>query len=452
MTQLNRFFSWLAPFIAVSAILAAPWPAMAQPGGKYPPVISSFEVIPSDQLVPGSDLEIRVTGTPRGQARVKFSGVNKTIALREVERGVYEGSYTLSRRDRLGPQPTSQATLRVRNQSTTANLALVNAPTPPVAVRPPPPPVAQPSPSPAIAAPNIERFVVTPVARIEPGAELRFTLFGTPGARALLTIDGVVRDVAMQEVRPGRYEGAYTIRRNDNFPPSLNIVGTLEANGQINRSKLNQALLVDARPPTIRNLAPRNNETIAANPVSVSATFDDSGGVGVDPKSVKFFLGGQDLTANASITPQFLTWRGELRPGNYPVDITAADNAGNSVRQTWTFIVAGPQAVVPVATLPLEIINHANNAQVGSGVVEVRGRTAPDAKVDVQVQAIAAVAGFFGINQQVLNQSVRADASGNFVFSFQPQVPVPGARYESTITATKGNLTRELKLVLFQQR
>ncbi len=450
MTQLNRLLSWLAPLLAACAIVVAPLQAAAQPGSKFAPVISSFEVIPSDQLVPGSDLEIRVTGTPRGQARVRFSGVNKTIVLKEVERGVYEGSYTLSRRDRLGPQPTSQATLRVRNQSTTANLALVNPP-PPVATRPPVP-APLPSPPPVAAAPTIERFGVTPVARIEPGAELRFTLFGTPGARALLTIDGVVRDVAMQEVRPGRYEGAYTIRRNDNFPPSLNIVGTLEANGQITRSRLNQALLVDARPPTIRNLAPRNNETIAANPVSVSATFDDSGGVGVDPKSVKFFLGGQDLTANASITPQFLTWRGELRPGNYPVDITAADNAGNAVRQTWTFIVAGPQAAVPVATLPLEITNHANNAQVGSGVVEVRGRTAPDAKVDVQVQAIAAVAGFFGINQQVLNQSVRADASGNFMFSFQPQVPVPGARYESTITATKGNLTRELKLVLFQQR
>ena len=451
MTQSNRFLSWLAPLLAVCAIVVAPLQATAQPGSKFPPVISSFEVIPSDQLVPGSDLEIRVTGTPHGQARVRFSGVNKTIVLKEVERGVYEGSYTLSRRDRLGPQPTSQATLRVRNQSTTANLALVNPPPPPVATRPPVP-APLPSPTPVAAAPTIERFGVTPVARIEPGAELRFTLFGTPAARALLTIDGVVRDVAMQEVRPGRYEGAYTIRRNDNFPPSLNIVGTLEANGQITRSRLNQALLVDARPPTIRNLAPRNNETIAANPVSVSATFDDSGGVGVDPKSVKFFLGGQDLTGSASITPQFLTWRGELRPGNYPVDITAADNAGNSVRQTWTFIVAGPQAAVPAATLPLEIINHANNAQVGSGVVEVRGRTAPDAKVDIQVQAIAAVAGFFGINQQILNQSVRSDASGNFVFSFQPQVPVPGARYESTITATKGNLTRELKLVLFQQR
>ncbi|UUZ72034.1 Ig-like domain-containing protein [Polaromonas sp. P1(28)-8] len=338
----------------------------------------------TDQLAPGSDLSFTLEGTPRGRASVRLSGINKNIVLSEVERGVYEGSYTLSRRDRLGPQPTATATLRVRNVSKVVTQALAAGP-PPVA-SPPPPPAAPPL--------AIERFTVVPVARIEPGAELRFAAAGTPGARATLSIDGVVQSVPMQEVRPGRYEGAYTIRRNDNFPPSLNIVATLEGNGQTIRSRLNQALLVDARPPTVRNLAPQNNETVAGNPVSVSATFDDRGGVGVDPKSVKIMIGGQDVTRNASITPQFLTWRGDLRPGAHSVEVTAADMAGNAVRQTWVFNVAGPQTPPPAATLPLQITSHANNAQISSGTVEVRGRTAPDTKVDVQVQVIASVAGF----------------------------------------------------------
>ncbi len=363
--------------------------------------------------------------------------------LSEVERGVYEGSYTLSRRDRLGRQPTARATLRVRDVSVMATQALLGSP-PPVATLPAPPPGN----APALA---IERFIVTPIARIEPGAELRFATVGSPGARASFTIDGVVQNVPMTEVRPGRYEGAYTIRRNDNFPPSLNIVSSLEANGQVIRSRLNQALLVDARPPTLKNLAPHNNETVVGNPVSISATFDDSGGVGVDPKTVKMMLGGQDVTRNAVVTPQFLTWRGDLRPGVYPVEVTAADIAGNAVRQAWTFNVAGPQTP-PVAGLPLEITSHANNAQVGGGIIEVRGRTVPDAKVDVQVQAVASLAGFFGINQQVFNQSLRSDGAGNFAFSFQPQVPVPGARYEITINASRGDRNRETKLVLFQQR
>ena len=171
----------------------------------------------------------------------------------------------------------------------------------------------------------------------------------------------------------------------------------------------------------------------------------------MDPKTVKLMLGGQDVTRNASVTPQFLTWRGDLRPGVYPVEVIAADAAGNAVRQGWSFTVAGAQAPVAATSLPLQITSHANNSQVGNGTIDIRGRTAPDARVDVQVQAIATLAGNFGINQQLLNRTLSSDANGNFVFGFQSEVPLPGARYEVTITVSKGDLKRESKLVLFQQ-
>ena len=439
-----RRLIFLLPVAVACLMAAAPPSAQAQPSRRVVAEINEFKVDLSDRLVPGGEIGFTLEGTPRGQASVRLSGVNKNIVLREESRGVYEGTYTLSRKDRLGATPTARATLRVRNTQAVASQVLVAA-APPIATPTPTPPAAP-------AALVIERFSVTPIARIEPGAELQFTTAGSPGAKASFTIEGVVQGVPMREVRPGRYEGAYTIRRNDNFPPSLVILGLLEANGQVIRSQLNQTLLVDARPPTIRNLSPNNNETVTGNPVSVSATFDDRGGVGVDPKTVKLMIGGQDMTRNASITPQFLTWRGDLRPGVYPVEVNAADAAGNAVRQAWTFTVAGTQAPVAAASLPLQITSHANNAQVGSGAVEVRGRTVADARVDVQVQAIASVAGYFGINQQLLNQTLSSDANGNFVFSFQPQVPLPGARYEVTITASKADLKRESKLVLFQQK
>ena len=436
----------LVPAIAVGFMATLPHLANAQPRNKVAPQIDSFTVDATAPLTPGSDIEFTLEGTPRGQASVRVTGVNKSIAMREVSQGIYEGSYTVSRRDKLGNQPAARATLRLRGMSSVATQALAPAAAP-VVVQP------TPAPQPAAALPVIERFGVTPIAKIEPGVELRFNAVGTPGGRALLTIDGIVRDVAMPEVRPGRYEGGYTIRRNDNFPASLNITMALEANGQVSRSRLNQALLVDARPPTVKNLAPKNNEVVTGNPVSVSATFDDMGGDGVDPKTVKLMIGGQDQTRNASITAQFLTWRGDLRAGNYAVEVTASDSSGNAVKQNWGFVVAGAQAPAAVPTqLPLTITSHANNAQVPSGAVEVRGRTAPDAKVDVQVQAIAAIAGIFGINQQIFNQSIRSDAQGNFMFTFQPQIPVPGARFEANITATRGDQSRETRLVLFQQR
>lgn len=448
MKFIHRFIPLLIPLFSAGLVSTLPTLVSAQSiNSRFAPQISNFTVDQSDQLTAGSDIDFTLEGTPKGQASVRLNGIAKNIVLREVEPGVYEGTYTLSRRDRLSAPPTARATLRGKKGATVITRTLVATATPAVAA----PAVVAPAIA-VLAAPVIERFSVAPVARIEPGAELRFATNGTPGARASFSVEGVVQDVPMREVRPGRYEGAYTIRRNDNFPPSMNIVGTLEANGKSVQSKLNQALLVDARPPTIRNLAPKNNEFVAGNNVSVSATFDDSGGVGVDPRSVKLVIAGQDMTRNASITPQFVTWRGDLRSGPNQIELTAADSAGNAVRQNWVIVVGGPQVAAPAAMLPLDITSHANNAQVGSGVVEVRGRTAPDAKVDVQVQAIAAVAGFFGINQQIFNQTLRSDAQGNFGFSFQPQIPVPGARYEVAVTATRGELTRESKLVLFQQR
>jgi hypothetical protein len=230
----------------------------------------------------------------------------------------------------------------------------------------------------------------------------------------------------------------------------VNIFGTLEAGGQPPIGvRLNQALIVDATPPVIRNTSPRDGETIGAgNPTSISASFDDSGGVGVDASSVKVMVSGRDVTQYSKITPQFFNYRENLPPGRYSVELIAKDLAGNGMRYAWTFSVASQ----PPASLPLQILSHANNAQVGGGPIEIRGRTAPDARVDVQVQGLSSVAGLFGVRQQVYEQSFRADPNGNFAFSFRPQVAVPGTRYEIMLNATKADLRTEAQLVLFQQQ
>ena len=156
------------------------------------------------------------------------------------------------------------------------------------------------------------------------------------------------------------------------------------------------------------------------------------------------------MTRDATVTAQYFTYRAEVSPGTYPVEVLARDLAGNAVRNTWTFTV-GTQAPAAAINLPLQITSHANNAQVGNGPVDVRGRTAPDANIDVQVQSVASVAGFFGVSQQVYSQKMRADAGGNFAFTFQPQVASPGTRYEVTIAVSRGEAARETKLVLFQR-
>ncbi len=434
--RLQKFFLLLVAFASIAAFA----PPAAAKKAVAPPEIESFTVTP-EELSPGAELIFSVQGTPRANASVRIGGINRTVPLKEVSEGVYEGSYVVRRNDRSAANSAIRATLKARGQSASESIRVSwrNRPAAPVS-----PPAAQ-------GAPAITAFGVAPVGRIEPGAELKFALSGTPGGAASFTIDGVARDVPMREVRSGQYEGSYTIRRMDSFPAGVGITGALVAAGREVRAALNQSLLADAKPPVIKNLSPHDGETVVAgNLISVSATFDDSGGVGVDPKSVRVLLAGRDVTQNASVSPQFFTFRADLPPGVYPVEVSARDLAGNSVRQVWRFSVAA-QAAAPT-TLPLQVLSHANNAEIGGGGTEIRGRTAPDAMIDVKVDGIASLAGLFGVTQPILNQSVKADANGNFAFSFQPQFAMPGARYEISMHATKANLVKDLKLVLFQKK
>ena len=447
MRIVARFPAVLALVLTLASAMAFTPPASAQ-RRPAPPEIENFSVTPED-LAPGVELTFTVQGTPRARASVRIGGINKVIALREVSQGVYEGMYTVRRADRAIAGTPIRATLTARGQSASDTIRMAWRSGPPPRAADPLPPVAAPVIQPG--GPAITSFNVVPLGKIEPGADLRFTLSGTPGGAASFSIDGVARDVVMQEVRPGQYEGSYTIRRLDNFPATVNITAALTAGGRSVRSALKQPLIADAKPPVIRNLSPRDGEIVpSGNPISLAATFDDSGGVGVDPKSVRVKLGGRDITRNSAITPQYFNFNTDLPPGTYPVELTASDFAGNAVIQTWRFTVV-PLAAVPT-TLPLQIVSPLNNAEIGGGSTEVRGRTAPDANVEVQVQAIASIAGLFGITQPVLTKSLKADAAGNFAFSFQPQIPVPGSRYELTIRASKAELSKDIKVVLFQKK
>jgi hypothetical protein len=120
-----------------------------------------------------------------------------------------------------------------------------------------------------------------------------------------------------------------------------------------------------------------------------------------------------------------------------------ANSAGSSATPS-------PSPTPSTAQLPLEITSPQNNSRV-SGSVEVKGRSAPNTRLNVSVQAVNSLAGLVGINRNILNQSIQTDAQGNFSFTFQPTINVSGTRYEVSLNATSGDQTKEEKLVLFQQ-
>jgi len=72
------------------------------------PKIAAFVVAAPEPVQPGDELVFSLNGSPGGRARAALVGVDQPIFLREVSRGVYEGSYTLRRQDRAhGPLSAS---------------------------------------------------------------------------------------------------------------------------------------------------------------------------------------------------------------------------------------------------------------------------------------------------------------------------------------------------------
>jgi hypothetical protein len=248
--QLRNHVAALCLLAPAAAVTFATLPAAVHAQAPAPQV-QSFQVESDHGLAPGSRLRFRMEGTPRANALVRIRGVREPIPLAERSPGVYTGRYIITRSDRIDEDSPIRAILRRGNLSVAANYNF-----PPgmgnVAAAPPPPQALR-----------IERFHVAPLDRLEPGAELRFTVEGAPGAAAFVDLPGMARDVRLRETRPGYYEGSYTIRRSDDLRMSGPVVATLRMGDRVVTSTLAQPL-VAAGPANvpIRILSHSNNAQV----------------------------------------------------------------------------------------------------------------------------------------------------------------------------------------------
>ena len=96
---------------------------------------------------------------------------------------------------------------------------------------------------PAAAAPTIERFDLDPPERLVPGEALIFRLTGSPRANASVSIEGLNRKIALREVMPGIYEGAYTLRQGDQVSVDSAVTGNLRRGNQQLSAALGQPLV-----------------------------------------------------------------------------------------------------------------------------------------------------------------------------------------------------------------
>lgn len=229
----------------------APSPARAQsPASSIAlPRIDGFDVEPVAQLIAGNELVFTLYGSPGGTARVRIRGATGGLLLEEVEPGVYEGTYTIKNRDRLTADSAATANLRLGNKIASAILdePLVIAPS---AGRPP---VA----SSSTAAPRIDRLGVDPPNHLVAGADLIFTLIGSPAGEASIRIVGVKGKLVLEEVRRGVYEGTYTIKNRDRIAADATVTATLRLGNQEASAILGQPLVASSAFPSSARRAVR---------------------------------------------------------------------------------------------------------------------------------------------------------------------------------------------------
>ncbi|MGB3935239.1 MAG: glycine zipper 2TM domain-containing protein [Burkholderiales bacterium] len=201
------------------------------------PRIDGFDVVPTAKPVAGSELVFTLYGSPAGTATVRIGGATGSLILEEIEAGVYEGIYTITRRDQITEDSTATANLRRGNQvaSSVLDESLVKG----SGFRWPGGSAA------ANSVPEINLFNVDPPRSLTPGSELVFALEGSPSGNASVRINGVRGKINLEEVRAGAYEGAYTIRNRDRIATNAVVTGNLRI-GQQEHSKVLGKPLVDS--------------------------------------------------------------------------------------------------------------------------------------------------------------------------------------------------------------
>jgi hypothetical protein len=439
----------LAPLAA--SFVAQPAHAQAR-ATVAAPSITNMSLNSDAGLSAGATLRATVIATPNARnASLTLGDSGITMPLRQDGAGKYSGAYVVRRSDRIDPTQllTARITFGERSYSRqfnypTAFQALAMG--------------AAPAPASAMA---IERFVMRPMGRIEPGRELRFRLVGTPGADAFLDIPGVIRGVDLAEVRPGVYEGTYTVRRRDDLGAFGNAVATLRNGNQRTTARVDvrggdrefgEAPGRDDRAPQITDLVPANGEHVGdRGRTHISARLSDEGS-GVDRDSVHLRLNGRDVTPDLRVSENEVNYRADLPPGRYTAELTVRDRAGNTTTKSWGFDVGADR--VGSGPLPLTVTSYQDNAVVeAGGNLAIQGRTAPFANVRVQVESVASVGGLLGVTQPVADQTVQADRNGNFSVNVAPRgLPIPGTRYDVRLTASNGNQTAEERLTLIQRQ
>jgi hypothetical protein len=190
---------------------------------------------------------------------------------------------------------------------------------------------------------SIQSFNVDRSGFINSGTDIRFTMRGTPGGVATLTIPGIQDGIPMREVSSGIYVADWIVPadRGGVDTSRLAPIARLRFGNSEKTYQMQTSTSSDASAPSVRALTPQNQSSVTTSRPTISARFDDASGSGVDPQSVRLLLDGVDVTSNANVNERSVSYVPPvgIGPGRHDVTLTAVDNAGNHVTKRWSFQV-----------------------------------------------------------------------------------------------------------------
>ena len=201
------------------------------------------------------------------------------------------------------------------------------------------------APAPAFTPPKI--VSVGPVNYGKPlkaGDILTIQVSGTPGAAAVTArVGDILTNLPLTEQEPGRYLGNTTIGPNTNATDAPIFAVLRVGATQTAEVRSAQTVSIDTTPPRFDVLIPGQDAQLIDRNPTISASFSDPGGSGIDPAAVKLTLNGADVTKNAVVTAQGISYKAQNLPlGLAQLRIDIADQAGNTAFAAWSVNIAAP--------------------------------------------------------------------------------------------------------------
>ncbi|WP_395092047.1 stalk domain-containing protein [Armatimonas sp.] len=321
-----------------------------------------------------------------------------------------------------------------------------------------------PSPMPVVAQVEVQSLTHDSTKPLHGGDKLSVTLLGTPGSVGTFSISGVesARDLPLRETSTGTYMGSFTVPNGTqvkNAPLFAILKKATQSSPMIQSSG---PVTLDGIGPQLGTLSPLPDSTAASAKLLIYGTLSDVG-TGIDSTSVQVLVNGTDVTAKATVTEAFFSYKPDpaLPAGKTTVAVVARDMAGNETHRAWSFQISAavkvntpdPALVAVVAPQKPTILTPIANTSVGNKV-EITGKATPGATVRYRLifEGVLLILPTDGI---VTEGEVKTDAKGVWkVPAIALTTPLGVSKLSYTLTVATvgaGDTVSEVASVTFKK-